>query len=302
VKKLYQLYSVPGAVCENGLEVRLRSLLSRHPRLSPRGSAFLLTFALGVTLPVLVVRPHLVGDADELVKKAHEVVTLPGGVRVRMLGFRKVDGNFQWQFWDTAGNPSASPYSKNERVGALPGLHSLIEVQLPAGSDTHVSSNHMVSYLDGNDPKTARRHVAFNPVSEPATVGVGYGKWRVMAHFDAQGKRVAGELVHLRWEGKGATWPDKASERGMAELTKNNWISEDSLPDTDTRLVAIDRAGKEYVIPSTASTPRPQHKIFYYEAKLWPIAKDKIVGYRYETRPWTQIRFEGWKAPKGVTP
>ena len=302
MKNLYQPYSVPGAVAKNGLEVRLRSLLSRHSRLSPRGSAFLLTLALGVTLPVLAVRPHLIRDANELVKQAREAVTLPGGVRVRMLGFRNVDKDYQSQFWDTTGTPSESPYSKNERFGALPGLHSLIEIQLPAGSDASVRSNHLVSYLDGDDPKTARRHVAFNPVSEPVTVGVGYGKWRVMARFDAQGKRMAGEPVHLHWEGKGATWPNKAAEKGMAQFAKNTWISEDSLPDTDSRLVALDRDGKEYVLRSTASTPRPQHKVFYYEAKLWPISKDKIVAYRYETRPWTQIRFEGWKAPKGINP
>jgi hypothetical protein len=300
-KNLYQLYSVPGAVAKNCLESRLRSVLNRGQRLSPRVSAFLLTLALGVTLPVLAVRPHSVAGANELVKQAHEIVTLPGGVRVRMLGFRNIDKAYQSQFWDTVGAPMMSPYSKKLPFGGLPGLNSLIEVQFPAGSDASVRSSRMVAYLEGDDPKTARRHVAMSPGNEPATVGVGLGTWHVAARFDAQGKRIAGDAVQLRWEGKGATWPNKVAEKAMAEFSKNSWVSEDSLPDTDSRLVALDRDGKEYVIRSTGSTPRPQHKIFYYPAKLWPIAKDKIAGYRYETRPWTQIRFEGWKAPKGVT-
>jgi hypothetical protein len=139
-------------------------------------------------------------------------------------------------------------------------------------------------------------------VNEPATVGIGIGTWRVAARFDAEGKRLSGDAVYLHWKGKGATWQDKAAERGMTDFAKDSWLSEDSLPDTDSRLVALDRAGKEYVIRSTAASPSPQHKVCYYDAKLWPIAKEKVVGYRYETRPWTQIRFEGWKAPKGVTP
>jgi hypothetical protein len=294
----FSLYSVPGAVRENGLELRLRAILNRGQRLHPRIAVALATTALGVTLPVLAVRPHSVSDSSELVKQAREVVTLSGGVRVRMLGFRNIDKTYQSQFWDVEGKRMASPYSKNEHVGALPGLNSLIEVQLPAGSDASVRSRHLVSYLDGDDPKTVRRHVAFNMVNKPVMVGIGFGKWRVMARFDAQGKRLAGDAVHLRWEGKEAIWADKISEKSLAEFAINTWISEDSLPDTDSRLVALDRTGKEYVIRSTASVSQPEHKIIYYEAKLWPIAKDKIVSYRYETRPWTQIRFEGWKAPK----
>ena len=300
MKNLYQLYSVPGAVAKNGLESRLRAILNRGQCLNPRVAAALATVALGVTLPVLAVRPHSVSDSSELVKQAREVVILPGGVSVRMLGFRNVDKAYQSQFWDTAGAPMASPYSKNERVGSLLGLQSIIEVQLPVGSDASVRPRHIVSHLGGDDSKTMRRDVAFNPVGESATVGVGYGKWRVAARFNAQGKRVAGDAVHLRWEGKGA--PPSGNARVLMEFAKNTWISEDSLPDTDSRLVALDQAGKEYVIRSTASVRQPEHKIVYYPAKLWSIAKDKIVAYRYETRSWTQIRFEGWKAPKGVTP
>ncbi|WP_395090531.1 hypothetical protein [Armatimonas sp.] len=293
------LYSVPGAVKASGLETRLRSLLSKTRRLNPRLAALLAVMALGITIPILAVRPL---NTTGLVVKAQETLVLPEGIRVRMLGFRSVDKAYQSQFWNTAGNPSASPYAKNERFGGLPDLQSLIEIQLPAGSDASVRSRHLVSYLDSDDPKTARRHVAFNPINAPVTIGIGCGKWQVAARFDAQGKHLAGDAVHLRWEGKGAIWADKVSERSMAEFAKKTWISEDSLRDTDSRLVALDRSGKEYVIRSTASVKYPEHKIIYYEAKLWPIAKDKIVAYRYETRPWTTIRFEGWKAPKGVTP
>jgi hypothetical protein len=292
-------YSVPGAVRENGLESRLRAILSQHTRLNPRITAALVITTIGVTLPVLAVRPHPLRDADELVKQAREIVPLPGGVRVLMRGFRDVDKAYKSRFWDTTGDPSPSPYSK-ERFGSLLGLQSIIEVQLPAGSDASVRPRHIVSHLDGDDPKTTRRHVAFVPVREPAMVGVGLGKWHVAARFDAQGKRLAGDAVHLRWEGKGA--PQSGNARVLMEFAQNTWISEDSLPDSDSRLVALDRTGREYVIRSTASVRQPEHKIVYYEAKLWPIAKDKIVAYRYETRPWTRIRFEGWKAPKGITP
>ncbi|WP_309713752.1 hypothetical protein [Armatimonas sp.] len=294
----FSLYSVPGAVGKNCLESRLRSVLSRHPRLSPRGSAFLLTLALGVTLPVLAVRLHLVRDADELVKQAGEIVILPGGVCVLMRGFQTLqvlDKKLQRIFWSSEGQPIPVPHSLAESFGGLIGLMSVIEVQVPAGSDAHVSGSTMVSNPSDDDLQKARQYVAYS--AKTVSVRVGQGAWTVAAKFDSKGTLLSGHSVHLQWEG--------ASFTRAIGITKSTWASEDTLPDTDSRLVALDSTGQEYVIRSTASSHadgKVAHQVCYRPTKLWPIAKDKIVAYRYETRPWTQIRFEGWKAPKGITP
>jgi hypothetical protein len=288
VKNLYQPYSAPGAVAKNGLEVRLRTILTKQEALSHRTLKVLLTSTLGVALSVLAVRPHLLPtptplSPPKIVSPLGQTVLLPDESTVEFVGTYHVAKDKTTTFRNPQGQLFIPSEFVRDHLTRWAGTYCLIEVKAPPRSDVTVS-------CDGGIASDAGRPHSIAQASTPE-ISVAFSPWHTVARFNREGKQLLGEPMRLDWK------RDTPVAQGG-----NSWVSEDRLPRSDFRLVGTDSQGKDYVIRWFASSPKSPHVALYQDPKLWPIAKEKIVSYRYETRPWTQVRFEGWKAPKGVTP
>jgi hypothetical protein len=289
MKSFYQPYSVPGAVVQNGLEVRLHSLLSKDPRLSSRGSAFLLTLSLGVTLPVLAVRPTLraLRNADQ-VAQADETVTLPSGITAKMRAVYLSSNQPPTRFWDINGQPLDSKeyeaLGSDGIIGEPKRYVGVMEVRFPRGVDVSVTGAPGNYGFFGNIPPAPAEEGLF--IHSPETrVGIASGTWKTLTRFSPKGKRLSGSFqVSLK---------RSVARPGFLEVT-------DTLPRANLRLVALLKDGtrRVFAFKHYQGHVSPPENTTYYK----PESSLPVQEWLYETRSYTWIRFEGWKAPKGVTP